>query len=77
VKSKRIICQIASFRFDPSINNHERTRRPCTKSYLRSIATACIEVSRDPSPKMLRTIRGIFQLAPGTIDELERDQIKT
>jgi hypothetical protein len=72
MKSNKILYQIVHW----SIHGYEPTT--CTKSYLRNIAKACLEVAQDPSPspKMLRTIQGIFQLAPSTIDQLERDQIK-
>jgi hypothetical protein len=72
VKSLKIICRIAQFDW----SRHDDDSTACTKSYLRNIAKACVEVDRDPSPKMLQTIQGVFRLAPATIDELERDHFK-
>jgi hypothetical protein len=72
MKSNKILYQIVHW----SIHGYDPT--PCAKSYLRNIAKACLEVAQDPcpSPKMLRTIQGVFRLAPATIDELERDPFK-
>ncbi len=44
-------------------------RRPCVKSYLRSLSSLCVEVAR--SPQLLPSFVRILRLTPGTLAGLQ------